>query len=500
MIVHKPFHTGLLLLCLLAISPLFSNTNYYEFTPLARQAYEKTLSLRFDEARQLISKIKQNDPHNLVVYHVENYIDFFKLYLCEDQQAFQAFKDARNDRMTNLQSGDADSPYYLFAQADMRLHWALIHFRFGEYLTAFNQVSKAHKLLKKNIQLFPDFMPNHKDMGILHAMVGTVPDSYKWGLKLLSGLEGTIQQGRMEIEKVLAYAKSNDFIFEKETLALYAFVLLHLDNEETRAWEAVQSGDLKPDKNPLHCFVIANIAMRTGHNDQAIRILSNKPQGAQFFAFPYLDYMLGLAKLRRLDQDADQHLKLFLAQFKGRHFIKEAYQKLAWYELVHGNPKGYQQYIKNCLDKGLDEAGGDKNALKEAKQGILPEASLIQARLSFDGGYFKKAKSILLQQDMTDFCTHASQLEYVYRLGRILHGLKDYQAALSYYQRTINSGRYESYFFACNAALQAGLIYEQLGNLAQANTFYETCLEMNPDEYRTGLHQKAKAGLARIGK
>ncbi len=41
--------------------------------------------------------------------------------------------------------------------------------------------------------------------------------------------------------------------------------------------------------------------------------------------------------------------------------------------------------------------------------------------------------------------------------------------------------------------------YEQLGNLAQARAYYNTCLELNPDEYRTGLHQKAKTGLARIG-
>lgn len=498
MTVLKSFRICLILVCLLAISPLFSNVTYYEFTPLAREAYEKSLSLRFEEAEKLLGEIRQNDPHNMVVYHVENYIDFFKLYLCEDQQAYKEFKAAKNDRISNIQAGDTSSPYYLFAQADMRLHWALIYFRFGEYLTAFSQVSKAHKLLKRNIKLFPDFMPNHKDMGILHAMVGTIPDSYKWGIKLLSGLEGTIPQGRREIEKVLAYAKQNDFIFEKETLALYAFLLMHLDNQEAKAWEAIQSGGLAPEKNPLHCFVMANIAMRTGHNDLAITILSRKPKGTQFFPFPYLDYMLGLAKLRRLDQDADKPLKKFLARFQGRHFIKEAYQKLAWHELIHGNPKGYEQHMASCLIEGNDEAGGDKNALREAQQGVLPEASLIQARLLFDGGYYQKAKNVLLQQDIATFCTHASQLEYAYRLGRVMHGLRDYPAALSYYDRTINSGRFEPYFFACNAALQAGLIYEQLGDFSQAKAYFETCLELNPDEYRTGLHQKAKSGLARM--
>lgn len=499
MIVHHPFRIGLLLFCLLATHLLPANTPYYDFTPLAKQAYHSSLSLRFDEAQLLLDQIKEQAPSNLVVYHVENYIDFFKLYLCEDQETFKQFKDVKNERMAHLQAGDADSPYYLFAQADMRLHWALIHLRFGEYLSAFTQVSKAHKLLKKNIERFPEFMPNYKDMGILHAMVGTIPDSYKWGIKLLSGLEGTIEQGRKEIEKVLAYAQTNDFLFEKETLALYAFLLLHLDNQEMRAWEVIRSGGLQPETNPLHCFVMANIAMRTGHNDQAIRILSRKPQSAQFFPFPYLDYMLGLAKLRRMEPDADQHFSAFLTHFKGRHFIKEAYQKLAWHELIHGNPQGYELYIKNCLFKGHDEAGGDKNALKEAKAGVLPEASLIKARLLFDGGYFEKAKAVLEKQDASSFCHQSSRLEYTYRLGRVLHGLKEYKAALAFYQKTISSGRFEPYFFACNAALQSGIIYEKMGKLELAKSYYHTCLDLNPEEYRTGLHQKAQAGLARIG-
>jgi len=60
---------------------------------------------------------------------------------------------------------------------------------------------------------------------MLHAIVGTIPDKYKWGVKLLSGMKGTIKQGKSEMEEILTYSKTNDFMFEEETLVMYAFDL-----------------------------------------------------------------------------------------------------------------------------------------------------------------------------------------------------------------------------------------------------------------------------------
>lgn len=484
---------------LLALSnlPLWA-AKYFAFTPNARQAYEYAVSLRFGEAYTALSRMKLDDPNNLIVHHIENYIDFFTIYITEDEAAYKRLKKKRDLRLELIKAGDATSPYYLFVQADIRLQWALAHLRFEDYVGAFSEVSKAHKLLQKNEALFPDFMPNKKDLGILHAMVGTIPDSYKWGLKLLGGLHGTIAQGRQEVEQVLEYAAKNDFIFEAETIALYAFLLLHLDNKEDDAWQAVSSGKLNPDKNPLHCFVMANIAMRTNRNNQAIELLKKCPRNAAFQAFPYLDYMLGLAKLRRLDSDAGPYFHSYIHRYDGRNFIKEAYQKMAWQELINGKPEGYRQNMQYCLEKGHSIAGGDKNALEEARAGLPPDLSLLKARLLFDGGYFQRGYELLAAKPLASFAPGRNQLEYHYRMGRLLHGLKRYSEALRYYQATIEQGAAQPWFYACNAALQMGLIYEKQAHDEKARKAFELCLRLNPEEYRLGLHQKAKSGMARL--
>ena len=495
---RNPMEKVILPLLFLLPAVCTAQTFYFDYSPTAKQAYEKVFSLRFQEADQLLAQMRNEEPNNLIIHHIENYMDFYKVYINEDDQEFKRLKSNKSKRLARIKQGDSSSPYYYFLQAEIRLQWALARLKFGEYLTSFTEVNKAYKQLKKNQELFPDFMPNLKDLGILHAMVGTIPDNYQWSVKLLSSLEGTIDQGKEELERVLAYSNIHEFIFEQEAKMLYALLLLHLDNDKVGAWRTVNDAGLSPKSNPLHCFIMANIAMRTGQNNEAIRLLEACPRDAAFHPMPYLDFMLGTAKLRNLDVTASNNLQDFVTNFKGKNFIKEAYQKLAWCELIAGKPSGYNQMMQACREKGVDETGSDKNALREASSGILPDQELLKARLLFDGGYYQKAYDLLYTKQLETFTRKEHQLEYIYRMGRICHGMESWSKALYYYNLTIAKGKEEKFYFACNAALQKGLIYEIQGDLKQAKANFQLCLNLNPDEYKTGLHQMAKAGLGRI--
>lgn len=56
---------------------------------------------------------------------------------------------------------------------------------------------------------------------------------------------------------------------------------------------------------------MSNIAIRTGRNDLAISYLTNRPSGPRYLPFYYLDFMLGSAKLHRLDRDANIYLEVY---------------------------------------------------------------------------------------------------------------------------------------------------------------------------------------------
>ncbi len=479
--------------------PAFS-TPHFTFSTTARQAYGMAASLRFDESLMLIEEVRRRDPDNLIILQIENYIDVLRIIINEDQKEFERLWPRRQKRLQKLESGNPSSPYYLYLQADIRLQWAVARLKFDEYLGAFTDVRKAYHLLERNQATFPDFMPNLKNLALLHAMVGTIPDNYQWGAKLLTGVEGSVSQGQRELERVLRYANQNEFVYEAETRIFYAYLLLHLRNQPQEAWEVIDHPVIRARSNPIHCFVKANIAMRSERNDVAISLLAARPAGQTYFPFVYLDFMLGLTKLRRLDDDADVPIRRFLTNYHGRNFIKEAYQKLAWYELIQGRPGGYQKNMHLCATQGEAISESDQNALLEAQSEELPELSLIKARLLFDGGYYPEAYAVLQNRGDAYFAYPSQRLEYYYRLGRILHGMGRAEAAIQHYQLTIEQGRDQPYFFACNAALQIGLLFEQVNEYAKAQQYFETCLQIKPKEYRTGLHQAAKAGLSRLPK
>ena len=484
-----------ILFCFVAI-PL-RGIPYFEFSPVAKETYKAIFSLKFAQAEELLYDLKIQEPENQIIHLLANYKDCLTIFIGENEATFDHLKQNKQHRLKEIRNGDRSSPYYLYTQADIHLQWAMARAKFEEYFQAAMEIKRAYNLLVKNQELFPDFMPNKKNLGIMHALIGTVPDQYRWGIRLL-GMDGTIQQGKQEILEVLEYGRKHDFVFDQEIQVIYAYLLLNLENKNEEAWEIIRSSHIDHRINPLACFVKANIAMKTGRNDQAIQYLQERPNGRAYFPFPYLDFMLGTAKLNRLDPDADQYLKSFITQTKGTHYIKEAYQKLGWFEIVQKRPANYKKYMEACKRFGAAVIEEDKTAQRIARSGNMPHPQLLTSRLYFDGGYYDKALTQLSTRDPESFQEASFTLEYHYRLGRIHHALGDLEEAITEYQNTIETGKFESAYYACNAALMMGKIYEEKNQTEQAKQWYKITLTIKPDEYRSSLHQQAKAGLQRL--
>jgi tetratricopeptide (TPR) repeat protein len=190
---------------------------------------------------------------------------------------------------------------------------------------------------------------------------------------------------------------------------------------------------------------------------------------------------------------------MFVDNFKGKHFIKEAYQKLAWYELsINNDLAAYKKYMTLCLSKGSELVDEDKQAIKEAKMVKAPNALLLQSRILYDGGYYSRAQSVLIRNAYSLSDDKVTSLEFNYRMGRILQALKNFPDAIEYYGTTLSLGQNTSEYYAASAALQMGIIYEEQKQIKAAKQYYTLCLKLKPNEYRNSLHQKAKSGLDRL--
>lgn len=476
----------------------------YEITPKVIQAYDAVMSLRFDEAHTLIDDIKTNDPENLMVYHVENYIDFLTVFINEDKAELERL-EAKNKgpRLEKLKQGDPNSPYYKFTQAEVLLQWALARSKF--YDDAFlnvdrillNDINKAYRLLEANNNEFPEFISNKKSLSVIHALAEYLPGA----LKKLFSIRGSLKLGLEEIEEVVAYGKSNDFLFAKEADAIHAYMLAHLFNQSHKAWDVLMDSNLDAKESPLAAFLLGTIGLYADKNAEVVEILSQRNRGEEYFHFPYLDFVLGKGKLYMLDKSAAEDIRSFITEHKGRHFVKEAYQKLGWAALaIDKDEDQYKHYLRMSLEKGHDLLEDDLQAIKEAKQKDIPDIALLRARLLYDGGYYERAYDELKQHESSYKNAKDKQLEFHYRMGRITHALLKYDEAKQYYLYSIGAGMKANSFFACNSALQLGLISENQEIYEDAIKYFEVCLKLKPSIYKSILHNKAKAGLNRIKK
>jgi len=473
----------------------------FSFNTNCKQAYTDMMCLRFEQAATRMQSEKKLNPDNQVPFIIENYIDFLKVILGEEERDFIHLKDNKDLRLQKLALHGENSPWFLYSQALVYLQSGVARIKFGEYINASLDINRAYRLLIENERKYPDFVMNKAGLGILHSLIGTVPSKYRWAVRSLR-FEGTIPEGNSEIKEAYLQVASDpqlSFLLP-ETVFLLTFVTLNLSADVPEALNLVEKFNESSisqitNECPLLVYAFANIYSRAGENDKVIKLLSDYKFSPDKYPFYYLNYMLGVAKLNRLDADACYPLLNFLGKFKGKNYIRTAYMHLAWYYLIYNKPEQYTIYVERIKLRGNEQVDNDREALTFAQKNITPDLSLLKARLLFDGGYYARAKNAL---DGFRTADKVAKLEYTYRLGRIYDNWDKKDLAIPYYNETINEGDKLPYYFAANSALQLGMIYEKRNNFNQARTNYLKVLDMDFDEYQFSISNKAQAGLNRI--
>ncbi len=492
----------IVLVCIFCHNLLPAQSEYsYSYTEESRMVYKNIIDLKLELARTQLDQFQRSDSKNLSWLHIANYIDFFELFISEERDQFEKLKKHQGQRLDVLDKHlSNNNPYKRFAKAEIKLQWALTKAKFGQTYKAARDIYGAYKQLEDNRADFPDFIYNYKSLSIIHSLIETA--DMPGIIKYVFNLDGSIELGLEEIEKVLDYKKDvaeEAYIFLEETDAIYAYILFYQANRQQEAWRFISESSLDPSTSLLSTFLTSKLAMRTGQNDLGLDFLSNRPDSEAYATFEYLDYQEGLCLLRKLDSRCVPKLENFVNNFKGQHYIKEAYQKLAWASLIFENDTlGYYNHLSQIGSHGQSLVDGDKQASKEFQRKQLPQIGLLKVRLLFDGGYYTRAAEELSALQELENSKYA--LEYHYRLGRVEDKRDNRKRALYHYGRTIELGKGSDKYFACNAALKTGLIYEGQNQWHSAEKYYKYCRTLYPDEYKNSLHQKAKSGQERIKK
>ncbi|MGN6616944.1 MAG: tetratricopeptide repeat protein, partial [Ilyomonas sp.] len=294
---------------------------------------------------------------------------------------------------------------------------------------------------------------------------------------------------------------SNDptakFFFNEATF-YYCYLVFYIQNKPEEVFQFIKRKNLDVVNNHLFAYLAANLALNNKQTDYARNVILNKNPSPEYLSTPVWDFEMAYVKLHHLElPEATKYFERFLQRFKGKFYVKDAYEKLSWCYYLQGNMEAAQQTRQMLLKRGNTDTDADKQANREAKTGRWPGVLLLKARLLNDGGYNKEALSLLYGRTNDDFSGDLDRLEFNYRIARIYDDLGRDNDAIPYYLTAMELGVNRTEYYASRAALQIGYIYEKQGKKSIAISFFNKCLAMDDHDYKDSMDQKAKAGIAR---
>ncbi len=471
-----------------------------DFTPRLQLAYFEVQKLRLNKARGLIDQERDQMPDNGAVAYLDNYADMYYLLISEDKSAYNVLSKKEDSRLDELARLPDNSPFKRLLQAEVRLHWAFAKLKFGNEVSGCWDIIKAYKLLEENRKKFPTFIPTLKSLGLLHVLIGSVPEQYTWVTKVL-GLSGDIKGGLREMQVVI----NKDPFFRQETqlvdLLVHAFTL-KISEAQIRELKALPAA--QPDNLLLHFFT-TSVLMKEGRSQEALAVLNRAPRSASYIPFPFLDYMRAELLLQKGEYaTAYTYYDRFQRSFKGFNFLKDSYFKKFLCRWLTGNDEQAKAMIARVAAAGKTITESDQYASQFAAdymEGKISEDQkvLLRARYASDGGYLAEANKILDAYSVESFAAAADKAEYNYRRGRILQKSGQEGQAMTYFQQAIDLSRNTSLYFAPSSALQMGYIYMDQRNKPQAIASFRKAMSYKKHEYKNSIDNKARAALSELG-
>jgi tetratricopeptide (TPR) repeat protein len=471
-----------------------------EFSPKLQKAYFEIQKLRIHVARQLINAERSSEAGNALIPYLDNYADLHYLLISEDVKAYQELSKQESVRLDIIEKLPDSSPYKRFFQAEIRLHWAFAKLKFGNEVSGCWNIIKAYRLLEDNRKKFPQFLPTLKSLGLLHVLIGSIPENYNWMAKIL-GLKGNIQNGMQEIQAV---AKTES-IFQQEAelidLLLHAYTLkLSPDlQKKIRTWPREQ-----PDNLLLHFFA-TTVLMKEGKSEEASYYLNAAPAGPAYISFPFLNYLQGEIKLQKGEYvAASRDYLLFQKQYKGFNYLKDTYLKLFMCSWLSGDDADANAFIKQIAAKGKTIVEADQFAKRFAEEFLAGKVEsrqkiLFQARYATDGGFLDEAVDLIVSVSEKSFGTVKEKAEYNYRKARILQKLGQVPNAIPYYERVMQLNHATSSGFSASAALQLGYIFKEKRENQKAVGYFKKAMSFKNHEYKNSIDNKARAALTELG-
>jgi hypothetical protein len=465
-----------------------------EFNKTVQQAYGEILKLRVQNGKKILQPELQRNSQNACALLVANYADFFTVLVSQNESVYDKLRVQQENRLEKLDDLSEKSPYKRYAAAEIKLQLAMCQIFFTDEVQAAWNVRSAFLLLKENQQLYPNFIPNRKTLGLLQVVIGSVPDSYQWVFKIL-GMNGDVKTGLANLNTASQSANP----FQIEALIYREFAQDWMNKNDNAGPKLLQKLAAENPDNLLFTYLAMSMLKKNKQCDAALTIYQKRATDARYLAFPYLHHLAGDLYLYKGDYPRSlAENKYFLSHYAGKHYRKDAQFKAYLASYLNNDQLGAQAFYSNIKNTGSAVVEEDKYAQKFIENRETLNPHLMKARLHTDGGYYELAMQVLDNFNLKNSLVLKETIEFYYRKGRIFQGLNKPDSAKTCYEKTVQLSGNLPYYFAPNAALQLGYLAAENNDKATARFYFKKALSYPKHEYKNSIDSKAKVGLSTL--
>jgi hypothetical protein len=438
--------------------------------------------------------IRPEDPNSVGTVLVADCLEMVEILISQDAKRYSAVLEAQNQRLETIEKAP-QSPLRDYSSAQLLLHQAVLQVVFEHEVQGAWNLRQAYQQMQRVAKRYPSYLPARKSLGMLEFAIGSLPEGYRWFLRLL-GLSGSVNSGLQHMRA--AAQQPHDFQLESQLLlALVEETYYRRSNETTQL--VTRLATQQPD-NLLLTFLVISQNKKLHHTDRALAAFRARPTGPGYLSVPYLHHMAADLLLYQGQFAASERENLkFLQLYRGQHYRKAAAFKLylaAWLGGKQSAAEHYRQQI-NASGRTIVEEDTYAQRFFEEKSPLHP--ILTRARLQLDGGYYQEALTTLKTFSTNNRTLLRDQLEAPYRRARAYHGLNQLDSARYFYARTIAlSNGQAPYYFAPQAALQLGYLCQSAGQTELARKYFRQALQYPKHEYKNSTDMKAKVALAEL--
>ncbi|MGB0431045.1 MAG: hypothetical protein ACPGLV_11270 [Bacteroidia bacterium] len=476
-----------------------AKANDFTFTPELIKAYNNTFRGKFNKSYIALNK-KENAANGAAFYFL-GYNNFLKTVFSENPQLDKNLIDSHEVLIDNIEDLQ-NHAFKKYAIAELYMQQSMIELRMGNYVSGMLGLRKSYSLVEKNLNKYPDFQLSKKTLYVLQALLSNVPDQYKSWVELF-GYKTDQYIALSELDQLQKALKlNNDYGFFRHEIEIYRGVLMHkLTDKYDDAYSIIKAQTTDFKENPVSCFIRGKIALDSKKTGEAIEIL--KHFGGAKCPFPYINYDLANAYLYSLNKQCVTYFAYFIKQNKSEGLLNDSYLRIARWAHVKGNNDLKTKWLAFINPNTKSNRERDKLALNEAKKLEKVHPKLLEAWLTFDGGYYEYSIDILTDNKNNILYSKDgfNTIRYYYLLARLHQDMNNYNKAVTYFESVIQLEFNNTEYFIPLSCYNTALIYEnKLFKKTLAIEYYKKCTSYKNYPYASSYKYKSELAIERLKK